>query len=121
MSRDEWLYLDDIQACCQKVLRFTEDMTFDAFRTDEKTFDAVVRNLEIIGEAAKHVSRDIRDRYPDVSWRGMAGFRDVVTHAYFSVNAYIVWDIIQTKIPQLLEQANLILAAAPADDELPQI
>lgn len=95
-------------------------MTFDAFRTDEKTFDAVVRNLEIIGEAAKHVSQDIRDSYPDVSWRGMAGFRDVVTHAYFSVNAYIVWDIVQTKIPQLLEQVNPILATESTSDDAPE-
>ena len=121
MSRDEWLYLDDIQSCCQKVLRFTEGITFDTFRSDEKTFDAVVRNLEIIGEAAKHVSQVIRERYPEVSWRAMAGFRDIVTHAYFRVNAYIVWDIVQTKIPQLLEQTKNILSDASADDDLPQI
>lgn len=118
MSRDEWLHLEDVRTCCQKVLRFSEGMTFEAFRSDEKTFDAVIRNLEIIGEASKHSSQEIRNRNPNVSWRGMTGFRDIVSHAYFTVNAHIVWDIVETKIPPLLEHVSLILATEPTNDEV---
>ncbi len=120
MSRDELLYLEDIQLCCQKVLRFTDGITFETFLSDEKTIDAVVRNLEIVGESAKHVSQEIRDRHPVVSWRNMAGFRDIVSQAYVSVNVHIVWDIVQTKIPALLEQVNLILEIESTSDDAPE-
>jgi uncharacterized protein with HEPN domain len=109
MSRDESLYLDDIQESCEKVLRFTKGMTYKEFVHDELHFDAVLRNLEIIGEAVKNISEQTRQKYPDVKWRKIAGFRNIVAHEYFGVNEETVWDIIENEIPNLLESAKAIL------------
>lgn len=109
MSRDESLYLADIIECCEKVLRYTKGMTYKDFVYDEVHFDAVLRNLEIIGEAVKHIPEAIRQKYPQVKWRKIAGFRDVVAHNYFGVSDEIVWDVVENIIPDLLEQVREIL------------
>jgi uncharacterized protein with HEPN domain len=84
-------------------------MNIEDFLADERTFDAVMRNLQIIGEATKNVPLEIRNRYPEVEWRKIAGLRDVLAHAYFSLENEILWDIIQNKVPPLLEQVHHIL------------
>jgi uncharacterized protein with HEPN domain len=101
--------LEDILDSCGKILRFTAQMPFDQFVEDEKTYDAVVRNLEIIGEAAKNVPEDIRLRYPGIEWRKIAGLRDVIAHEYFGIDNDILWDIIQNKIHSLQEEVRRIL------------
>ena len=116
MSRDPRLYLEDMRDCCRKVLRYTEGMTVEQLVADEKTFDAVMRNLEITGEAVRHVPQELKDRYPEVEWRSIAGFRDVAIHAYPTVDEEIVWDIVQHKVPQLLQEVERILAAEFPDD-----
>lgn len=108
MSRDESLYLADIQDACKKVLKFTRGMTYRDFVHDDLHFDAVLRNLEIIGEAVKNISEETRQRYPDVKWRKIAGFRDIVAHEYFGVNEETVWDIVVNEIPSLLAIAKKI-------------
>lgn len=115
MSRDERLYLDDMRECCRKVIRYTSGMTKDELVADEKTFDAVMRNLEITGEAARQVSKDIRGRHPEVSWRSISGFRDIAIHAYPNIDEDVVWDIVENKVPQLLDQITSILAAEFSD------
>lgn len=109
MSRDETLYLDDIQESCEKVLRFTIGMTYKDFVHDDLHFDAVLRNLEIIGEAVKNISEQTRQNYPDVKWRKIAGFRDIVAHEYFGVNEETIWDIVENEIPNLLELVKAML------------
>lgn len=109
MSRRELLYLGDIQESCEKVLRFTKGMTYKDFVHDELHFDAVLRNLEIIGEAVKNVSEETRGKHPQVKWRKIAGFRDIVAHEYFGVNEETVWDIVENEIPALLETVKTIL------------
>ena len=77
MSRESRLFLEDMRKACEKVVRFTHGLTREQILADEKTFDALLRNLEIIGEAAKHIPEGIRTQHPSVDCRKMAGFRDV--------------------------------------------
>lgn len=102
MSRDWRLYWRDILTACHKVQRYTTDMDRAAFEADERTFDAVLRNLEIIGEAAKSLPSEARDRAPSVEWRKIAGLRDVLAHSYFGLDGSIIWDVVANKVPELL-------------------
>ncbi|MDE3089100.1 MAG: DUF86 domain-containing protein [Chloroflexota bacterium] len=110
MLRDYRLYLDDIQASVEKIRKFTQGLSFDEFSADNKTFDAVVLNLQIIGEATKHIPDSVKEKYPDVDWRRIAGLRDVIAHGYFGLNEHILWDLVQNRVPQLQEQVRHILA-----------
>jgi uncharacterized protein with HEPN domain len=106
MSRDWTFFLEDIQESCSRVLRYTQNMTFEQFRADDKTYDAVVRNLEIIGEAAKRLPEDVRARMSDIEWGKATGLRNIVAHAYFGVSDEIVWDVVQSKIPPMKEAVD---------------
>jgi len=112
MSRDEMMYLRDIADSCNKVLRFTEGLTLSELTGDEKTYDAVVRNLEIIGEAAKHISLDLRKKLPDIEWHKIAGMRDMLAHAYFGIDNDILWDVVQNKIPELARAVTQFFGAS---------
>jgi len=101
VSRDEIMYLEDIARSCDKILQFTQGLDLSDLIRDEKTYDAVVRNLEIIGEAAKHISNEFREQLPGIEWRKIAGMRDMLTHVYFGIDNNILWDVVQSKVPQL--------------------
>ncbi len=109
MSRDEVMYLQDVAESCDKILRFTAGLSQSDLIGDEKTYDAVVRNLEIIGEAAKHVSEGLRRQMPDIEWRKAAGLRDMLAHAYFGIDNDILWDVVQSKVPQLAKATSAFL------------
>jgi len=109
MSRDEIMYLRDIVISCDKVLRFTKGLGQPELIQDERTYDAVVRNLEIIGEAAKHVPDTLRIQMHDIEWRKIAGMRDMLAHDYFGIDNDILWDVVQNKIPQLTKAINTFL------------
>ncbi|MHA1219115.1 MAG: HepT-like ribonuclease domain-containing protein [Candidatus Heimdallarchaeaceae archaeon] len=94
-------YLDDILDSILKIEQFTEEMDFSQFADDAKTSYAVVRAFEIIGEATKGISNEVKDKYTDLPWKEMAGMRDKLTHAYFGVNLEVVWKTIQQDIPLL--------------------
>jgi uncharacterized protein with HEPN domain len=102
MSRDWRLYWDDVIAACRKVQRYTAGLDKEKFRGDEKTYDAVLRNIEVIGEAAKNLPDHVRARVSSIEWRKIAGMRDIVAHKYFGVDDAILWSIVSEKVPELL-------------------
>ena len=86
MPRDYKVYLDDILEASARIRNYTSGLTLEGFKNDTKTLDAVVRNLEVIGEATKKVPDDVRSRYPDVEWKKIAGLRDILIHEYFGID-----------------------------------
>ena len=100
--KDYRLFIDDIRKSCEPVLRYTSGFTQEQFLADEKTYDANLRHLIIIGEAVKQIPEEARGQYPAVEWKQIARFRDHVIHRYFSANDDILWDVVTSKVPQLL-------------------
>jgi uncharacterized protein with HEPN domain len=101
--------LKDMREAVRRIKAYTRAMSYDGFMTDTRTQDAVVRNLEIIGEAAKAVSAELKDSHPGMPWKGMAGTRDRLIHHYFGINLDIVWDIVTVELPSLEKQIEAIL------------
>jgi uncharacterized protein with HEPN domain len=108
MNRDFLVYIEDILDAMSKAETFVAGMTYEQFELDLKTSYAVVRAIEIIGESAKRLPTVIRDRYPDIPWKDMAGMRDVIIHSYDNVNLRIVWDVVIRDIPCLKPQIQQI-------------
>lgn len=102
-------FLEDIQNSIDVIENYIDDMNYEQFKSDRRTVDAVVRNFEIIGEAARNLPEDFKDRYDSVKWRGVVNFRNVMIHDYFRVNTGRVWDTIDKNLPQLKQQIDLII------------
>ena len=103
-------YLEDILDAITKVAKFIEGMTFDQFSADDKTTFAVIRALEIIGEATKQIPEQVRNSYSKLPWREMAGIRDKLIHDYFGVNIKVVWKTATEDLPKLESEMRRILA-----------
>ena len=101
MTRDFLDYFEDIGNSIQEIDDFTAKMSYPAFIEDKKTVNAVIRSLEVIGEAAKRIPDEIRTKYPDIPWKRMAGMRDKLIHEYSGVDLEIVWTVIKEELPQL--------------------
>lgn len=110
-------YLEDIVEAAEKTSEFIDGMTFEQFARDDKTIYAVIRALEIIGEATRKIPPVIREAYPDVPWRAMAGMRDKLIHEYFGVNREVVWKTATEDIPALLSPIRHILKDVTPDNE----
>jgi uncharacterized protein with HEPN domain len=100
-KRDSDLLMEDILSAVRKIERYTSGMDQALFRQDDKTIDAVVRNLEIIGEAARQLPEGFLARYPDVPWRQIAGLRNRIVHEYFGLDLELIWQVIRQDLPQL--------------------
>lgn len=100
MKRDESIYIDDMLEGMEKIKRYTQNMTYNDFVLDEKTQDAVLRNLEVIGEAAKNTPQNIRDKIRNIPWKNIIGLRNITIHQYFGVDLEIIWKIITNDIPK---------------------
>lgn len=103
-ERNSDLYIEDIRDSIEKIEMFTSGMSFDQFKNDAKTIDAVVRNIEIIGEAATHMPQEMKIKYPTIPWTLIIGARNKAIHEYFGIDVAIVWQTVQEDIP-LLKQA----------------
>lgn len=109
MKRSVTVYLKDILEAMNSIEKFVADMDFEKFRLDDKTSSAVIRKFEIIGEATRNIPRGIRQKYPDIPWKEMVGFRDKLIHFYFGIKYEIVWDTIKIHIPQLKTLIGTVL------------
>ncbi len=110
MSREYKDYLEDILNSVDKIERYTKNLTFEEFAMDDKTMDAVIRNLEVIGEAVKHLPVELKEDNPDIDWRAIAGLRDILIHAYFGIDEDIIWDVIENKISIFKKQIKKLIA-----------
>jgi uncharacterized protein with HEPN domain len=109
MKRDISLYLNDILNNSVKILEFVRNVNYlDFIKNDMMTY-AVVRALEIIGEAVKHVPPSIKKKYPQIKWKEIAGMRDILTHEYFGINYKIIWSVIEEKLPGLISEMKVII------------
>ena len=112
MPPREWrLRIEDILEAIHKIQRYVSGLSFDDFCADDKVVDAVVRNLEVIGEAARHIPPAIESRYQDLPWVEMRGMRNILVHEYFGVNLPILWHTIQQNLPPIIEKLDKILAS----------
>jgi len=101
VKRNVALYVRDILQNMQDAEEFIQGLSYDQFTADKKTFNAVLRSIEIVGEAAKHVPESVRSKYPAIPWKEMAGMRDKVVHFYFGVNREAIWLVVKERIPSL--------------------
>jgi len=102
--RSEWLFVKDMRESAGRVFDYTKGMEFEDFVASQITIDAVLRNFEIIGEAAGRVSDETRNLAPAIEWQRLKDFRNVVAHFYAGLEYEVVWKIIQTNLPPLMEQ-----------------
>jgi uncharacterized protein with HEPN domain len=111
VSRNWRPALDDLILFCERALQYTAGLDRDTFFADTRTFDATMRNIELIGEAARSIPEETRQRYPHVPWVRIVATRNIIIHQYFGIDHDIIWDVIQTKVPELLAAARSIRAA----------
>lgn len=104
MSRDWTLFLDDIIQASEKIIRNTKGMEKEDFLVQDIIYDAVLRNLEVISEAAHHIPEEILAGVPEIDWKKIKGLRIILAHCYFRIDSEVLWDIITAKVPVLLER-----------------
>lgn len=109
MSKNHLRYLNDIVNALKSIDTFVEGMNFEDFKKDDKTMSAVIRKFEIIGEATKNISNNIRDQYSQIPWKEMAGMRDRLIHGYSDVDLNLVWETVQKRLPKLKSEIQNIL------------
>ena len=109
MKREIRDYITDILESIKDVGEFTGNMDFGGFKNDRKTINAVIRSLEILGEAAKNIPQNVKDKYPDKPWKRMTGMRDKLIHEYHGVDLEIVWKVIKDELPPLQKDIEEIL------------
>jgi len=114
MPRDHRLYLDDILEAIGNVREYVKGMDYDAFARDKKTRDAVVRNLEIIGEAAGRLPESVRSAAPEIEWRKIMSLRNILAHEYFGVSLPVVWDVVQNKLQPLETSCRNLMKQMPS-------
>ena len=110
MSRHSKLRVHDILDAIDRILTYVNGMQYQDFLADRKTQDAVARNIEIIGEAARSLEEPFRDKHPQIPWEEIIGMRNVMIHQYFGILPDVVWDVIQNELPPIKIQLNKLAA-----------
>ncbi|MCF8096047.1 MAG: DUF86 domain-containing protein [Desulfobacteraceae bacterium] len=110
MPHRKWdLRIGDILVSIERIMDYTQEMDFEQFKADVKTVDAVVRNFEIIGEAASHIPEEILKEHPEIPWQDMRDMRNILAHEYFGINENIVWNTIQDDLSPLIPLLKKLL------------
>jgi len=108
-KRSPLLLLEDILDACVKIQSYTRNLAFEEFKENEMIIDAVIRNFEIIGEAANRLPDDFKDAHPEIDWHRIRGFRNRIVHDYFGVDLAILWKIKNENLPNLIKQIQYLL------------
>jgi len=111
MIKDDRIYLDHILESFAKVVQYLEDVSYEAYLIDEEKQDAIIRKIEVAGEATKRLSNSFREKHPDIPWRAIAGMRDKLIHDYFDVDLETVWETGVNDIPRLIPAIEAIVFA----------
>ena len=109
MKRAAWLFVQDILEAIMHIESYVGTMTYEEFMKEEKTTSAVVWKIHVIGEATKNVPKTLRQKYPDIPWKDMAGMRDRIAHFYFGIDYEIVWKVITTNLQQIKPHVKQML------------
>ncbi len=109
MNKDNQVYLGHILECIDSIESYTSKITFDEFTSNKMIQDAVLRNFEVMGEAAKNLSKKFREDYPNIPWKRIAGLRDKLIHNYSGVNLKTIWNSIETELPPLKNSIEKLL------------
>lgn len=107
-KRDPSLLIEDIIDSASKILDYTKNISFEEFTKDSKTIDAVIRNFEIIGEAANRLPENFKDKHSTIDWHRIRGFRNRIVHDYFGIDYSIVWEIKESYLPILISTLKLL-------------
>ena len=107
-ERNSLLLLEDILESAQKIIRYTNELNYEAFLSDDRTVDAVVRNFEIIGEAANRLDQEFKNAHQNIEWNRIRGFRNRIVHDYFGIDYRIVWTIIESYLGDLINALERI-------------
>ena len=110
MSREWRLYVTDMKACCERAAEYTSQLSREEFEAKRMAYDATLRNLELLGEAARHVPEEIRAQAPEIPWRRIVGVRNVLIHGYLGIDNDIIWDIVRNEIRPLRQALDKLLA-----------
>ena len=108
-KRGDREFILDMLIACNRILEYAEGLNFEKFSKSSMVVDAIIRNIEILGEAAKKISENIKNKYPEIDWQKIGATRDKVIHSYFGIKLEIVWDIITTHVPKLKKQLEKII------------
>ena len=109
MKKDDYVYIEHILESFTKIVQYLESVSYEAYLADEEKQDAIIRKIEVAGEATKHLSPEFREKYSNIPWRAIAGMRDKLIHDYFDVDLDTVWEAATKDIPGLIPDIETLM------------